>query len=286
MTANIYLRFPGGRGKAFTMSYDDGVEQDKRLIEIMRSNGLKGTFNVNSGMYTPEGTIFPQGQVHRRMTEADSTALYSDSGMEVAVHAYEHPFLEAMTPAECAYQIIKDREKLESQFGRIVRGMAYPFGTYNDSVIATLKNCGIAYCRTVISSHGFDLPADWLRLNATCHHNDPMLDELTERFLTQAPNRYPMMFYLWGHSFEFDDRNNWDLIERFAKKISGKEDVWYATNIEIYDYVKAYKQILVSVDGHIIYNPTSTDLFIEYNDFFNSHDTRIVELPAGKQTRV
>ena len=42
------MRFPGGKAKALTLSYDDGVRQDKKLIEIFNKNGIKGTFNVNS----------------------------------------------------------------------------------------------------------------------------------------------------------------------------------------------------------------------------------------------
>ena len=45
------IRFPEGKTKAFTMSYDDGVVQDKRLIALMRSHGVKGTFNLNSGTF-------------------------------------------------------------------------------------------------------------------------------------------------------------------------------------------------------------------------------------------
>ena len=51
---NIFMRFPGGRAKALTLSYDDGVVQDIRLIDIMRRHGLKGTFNINSECYAPE----------------------------------------------------------------------------------------------------------------------------------------------------------------------------------------------------------------------------------------
>lgn len=65
----IFMRFPGGKKKALTLSYDDGVEQDIRLIDIMKKNGLKGTFNLNSGCYAPEGTVYPAGTIHRRMTK-------------------------------------------------------------------------------------------------------------------------------------------------------------------------------------------------------------------------
>ena len=44
------MRFPEGRLKAVTFSYDDGVRQDERLIEIFDKYGVKGTFNINSGI--------------------------------------------------------------------------------------------------------------------------------------------------------------------------------------------------------------------------------------------
>ena len=65
---SIRMRFPGGLGKAFTMSYDDGVQQDKKLISMMRAHGVNGTFNLNAGLFALEGTVYPAGQIHRRMT--------------------------------------------------------------------------------------------------------------------------------------------------------------------------------------------------------------------------
>ena len=133
--ANIFLRFPGGTDKALTLSYDDGVEQDIRLIEIMNAHGLKGTFNLNSGGYAAEGTTYPAGHIHRRMSESQVTKLYSGSGHEVAVHGLTHPFLEQLSENMVMWEVLKDRENLENQFQTIVRGMAYPFGTYNDLVV-------------------------------------------------------------------------------------------------------------------------------------------------------
>ena len=94
--SNICMRFPGGKRKALTLSYDDGVEQDIRLIDIMKKHGLKGTFNINSGMYAPEGTVYPEGTIHRRMSKSMALELYQNSGMEVAVHGLKHPFLEQL----------------------------------------------------------------------------------------------------------------------------------------------------------------------------------------------
>ena len=195
--SEVFMRFPGGKKKALTLSYDDGVEQDAGLIEIMNRYGLKGTFNISSGKYALESTVYPEDQVHRRMSQTQATTLYGGSGHEVAVHGLTHPFLDQLTDHMVMWEILKDRENLENQFHTTVRGMAYPYGRYNDSIIDCLKKAGIVYARTVISSHTFKIPQDWLRLEATCHHNDPKLMELAQKFVTKTPNRESWLFYLW-----------------------------------------------------------------------------------------
>lgn len=268
------MRFPGGKVKALTLSYDDGVEQDVKLIDIMKKHGLKGTFNLNSGRYAEEGTVYPEGTIHRRMSKNDITELYMNSGMEVAVHGYTHPFLEQLPANLCTMDVLRDRETLEEQFDTIIRGMAYPFGTFSDEVIMCLRACGIVYSRTVISSHKFDMPKDWLKLEATCHHSDARLNELVDTFLDDNKNRSPLLFYLWGHSYEFESDNNWHIIEEFAEKMGNRDDIWYATNIEIYDYADAFNRLVFGVDGKKVWNPTA------YTLYFNKDDVDYVIQPG------
>jgi len=45
-----YIRFPGFRRKTLTLSYDDGVRRDKRLIAIMKQHG----FNLNGGAFASQ----------------------------------------------------------------------------------------------------------------------------------------------------------------------------------------------------------------------------------------
>ena len=273
------MRFPEGRDRALTLSYDDGVEQDARLIEILDKHGIKATFNLNSGCYAREDKVYEPGTIHRRLSESAVTKLYSNPNHEVAVHSLTHPHLESMSPAVVAYEIIKDRENLEAQFGKIVRGMAYPFGTLNDSVVEALRVCGIAYSRTTVATKKFTLPTDWLRLPSTCHHNAPELMELAESFITKkVGSNDPLLFYLWGHSYEFEADDNWNVIEEFAEYMGGRSNVWYATNIEIYEYIEAYKRLVFSVDGSAIYNPTAIDLWCA----FGRSEDPIIKLPAGE----
>ena len=272
----MYLRFPGGKPKALTFSYDDGVETDKRLIDIFKAHDLKGTFNINSLLFAPEGTVYPKGTIHRRMSKSECYNTYKNSGMEVAIHGAEHLFWSEAPKDVTTLDIVKDRELLEEMFDEVIRGGAYPFGDFNDDTVDALKSAGIVYCRAVKPTEGFRLPQDWLRLCPTCHHDHPRLFELADRFLAFEDNGWhPYLFYVWGHSYEFDQKDNWDRIEAFAEKISHKEDVWYATNIEIYDYVEAYRRLQVSLDGKRIHNPSAVPVWLSVN-------SKIHEIPAGE----
>lgn len=275
-----FLRFPNGLSKALTLSYDDGVEQDARLIEILNKHGLKATFNLNSGCFSPDGKVFPAGTIHRRMTEKRVKELYSSSGHEVAVHAYTHPWLETLPPAVIAKEILDDRQRLEGIFEKPIRGMAYPFGTYNDTVVDVLANCGIVYSRTTVSTKKFDIPSDWLRMPATCHHNAPELMELAEKFANKKVADHAQLFYLWGHSYEFEANDNWGVIEKFAEYMGNRDDVWYATNIEIYDYVQAFDRLVWSTDASIIYNPSAISVWVQVST------GDCIEIKAGETVRV
>ena len=255
----IKMLFPNFKTKALTFSYDDNVVYDKRLIEIMTKYGLKGTFNVNSELFAAEVG-------GRKLTVEEALALYLPSGMEVAVHGAQHINLPDVSREEMFRDVAVDRENLEKTFGGVIRGMAYAYGGYNDEAVEVLKECGIVYARTTEVTETFALPVDWLRLSATCHHKNPRLMELADEFLSDdATTDEPKLFYVWGHSYEFNDNGNWELIEAFAEKIANKKDVWYATNIEIYEYIEAYRHLLYSKDGKTVYNTSGKDLYLNVN---------------------
>ena len=252
----VYMRFPEGRAKALTLSYDDGVEQDVRLISILDKNGIRCTFNLNGGLFAPEGTVYPDGPIHRRMTLRRCAEAYADTGHEVALHGFAHAHMEQLQPLEALRDILQDRQELEAVFDRMVRGMAYPFGSYSDELVEVLRTAGVAYARTTVSTETFSIPVDWLRMPATCHHNNPRLTELANQFLDASADGQPMLFYLWGHSYEFEQNDNWQVIENFADQMGGHADIWYATNMEIYDYVTAFRSLVFSPGMRRVYNPS------------------------------
>ena len=260
----ILMRYPGGRDKAVTLSYDDGVYQDIRLIAIMKKNGLKGTFNINSAILAET-----DAEGHGRLSKKQALELYPASGNEVAVHFETHAFPTEMPEHLLTLEILRDRAALEEAFGGIICGAAYPYGACNDRVVACMQASGMAYSRTTAANQNFDLPKEWLRWGSTCHHNHPRLFELAELFLeydsVRAPHRPAKLFYLWGHSYEFDNDNNWERIERFAEIVGNREDVWYATNIEIYDYVQAYERLQFNTKATFVTNPSASDVWFVKN---------------------
>jgi len=258
--------FPNGKRKAFTLSYDDGVIQDKRFIELLKKYNLKATFNLNSGTFGQTDHYAHLTVDHVKIDKAEVKELYK--GFEVAVHTLTHPKLTVIPSAMVAYEVAADRHTLESLVDYPVRGMAYPFGAYNQSVMDTLADCGIEYSRTVQNTKKFSLPENFLAWHPTCHHDDTELMELAEKFIQPNPRlgAAPYLFYVWGHTYEFDNNKNWDKIEKFFEKISGKKDIWYASNIEIVDYINAVKQLRYSADGKLIYNPTGQTIWLNILD--------------------
>ncbi len=85
-----------------------------------------------------------------------------------------------------------------------------------------------------------------------------------------------MLFYVWGHSYEFEANDNWNVIEEFAAMIGDRDDIWYATNIEVYDYFKAYRELIFNADMSICINPTAMDVWFAYGD-------KEVYAPAGEK---
>ena len=267
----LYLRYPGFLKKAFTMSYDDGVNADKKLVKLMADRKIKGTFNLNSGWIGRTG----------RLNDEEIAKFYLDSGMEVATHGLYHLHIAGLTDPQIIKEVADDRRNLENITGRTVRGMAYAYGEYNERVISGASSCGIVYSRTVRSTHNFNLPSRWMELNPTCHHNDKALPDLWERFTAENADFFPTLFYLWGHAYEFDSDNNWDMIESFLDKAANRDDIWYATNIEIYDYVTAWKNAVTSFDEKTVYNPTASKFC-----FVDSSTGKEYEIAPGETVRL
>ena len=259
----VVMTFPGGKHKVLTMSYDDGKAADRRLVEIFNQYGIKGTFHLNSGLFGT-GDRIPENEV---------AELYR--GHEISAHTSTHPTIARSPREQLLHEILEDRKNLERIANYTVRGMSYPNGSYNSYIKELLPYMGIEYSRTVNSTGDFSIPDDLLEWNPTCHHNKKLMQRADD-FVKLHKKQYLYMMYVWGHSYEFDNDQNWDLIENFCEYVGNRDDIWYATNIDIVDYIKAFKNLKFSVSSQFVFNPSAMSVWL-------SVDEKIFEVKGGSQ---
>ena len=265
---SVFMRYPGGKAKAVTFSYDDGVPQDQRLAALFDKYGMKATFNFNC-------------ECNRKFnfTKEQIKELFLSKGHEIAVHGAFHRANGNLRPIEGIRDVLDCRLELEAKCDQIIRGMAYPdtgitqmgnFGNY-EQIKNYLTELDIAYARTLGGdNNSFLVPQDFHAWMPTAHHDNPNIMKYIDEFLNldispaaYHAKRIPRLFYIWGHSYEFDRNDNWGHIEAICQKFAGNEELWFATNIEIYDYVQAYKSLRYSADGHTVYNPTLLTIWLD-----------------------
>ena len=265
-----FLRFPEGKFKAVTFSYDDGLHADIRLAKRLSDCGMKATFNLCSGLMSDI-----DGQHYLSANDVREHIL--PLGHEIAVHGHSHSAPGLCRPIEIIDEVLTCRRNLEVEFDRIVRGMAYPDsgikiltgGKNKEQIKEILKSLDICYARTTLDDRSFELPNDLYEWSATAHHTDPKIMEYIDEFLSlnerklYCSRRWPKLMYIWGHSAEFDNQNNWELLDEICDKLSHREDIWYATNMEICDYMKAYDSLVFSADGKKVYNPSLIKLWFD-----------------------
>ncbi len=264
----LYNRFPEGKTKCFTLSYDDANYADRRMIEIADRYGVRVTFHLNSALLG----------VPNRVPKEEVPELYKNH--EVSMHTATHPRLTSLPLPLALRQITEDRAALEAITGKIIRGMSYPYGPYNEDILHMLKSAGVCYSRTIKSTHKYLWPEDFRAWDPTCHHSENALEHVKE--FMETPSHGDLL-YIWGHSYEFNENDNWDLLEEICRMVTTDagdkpeqkaDTVWLATNIEIYDYITAIRRLIVSMDGKTVYNPSALDVWVE-------EKKEPIKIPAG-----
>ena len=237
-----FAYYPGGVRRALTMSFDDGKLADIRLAELFKKYGIKATFHYNSAnigkeSYVTADDIRKIGEYH-----------------EVSCHGQTHAFLDKIPASFAVKEILEDKQALEDITGELVRGLSYPYGTYTNEVLTLLPMLGIEHSRTINNTNSCYLPDNFLEWNPTCHQSHD-IDKMWNKLMKF--NKHIRLLYIWGHSYEFDRDNTWERMENFCKMAGNNEEVWYATNIEIKDYITAMRNLVFSADQKIVFNPSA-----------------------------
>ena len=240
--------------KFFTLSFDDGITQDLRVIEILKKYDVKCiSFNINTGLYGANwewvGPAIGDPSIpHQRFTEEElKTGIYD--GYEVLVHTLNHPSLKNYDkrPNQIKKEVGKDADNIEELTGVRPVGMAWPGGDteYTDKTIElVLENTDIRFARGTTSTYSFELPEYFMKWMPTCSAIDPQCLTLAQQFI-DAECTEDMLFYVWGHAYELDLNNGkgYETFEQLVKMMSEAEDVYLVTNTEFY---KIYKDQIPS----------------------------------------
>lgn len=214
-----------------TQSWDDGVQDDIRLMDILRRHKARATFNLNPGLHGDErvfGWRYKDHDVYR-LSAGDVKTLYED--FEVASHSVTHPRLEQLGREAVRQELVDSRRLLEDWVRRPVRGFAYPFGTFNDTVKEELRAAGYAYARTVSRADRVFPPEDPMELKVSTHFLDPAFWAAFDRVRQSGDG----VFYFWGHSYEILNESLWSAFEETIARLSADPDVRWVTNIELFE---------------------------------------------------
>ena len=135
--------YKGGRlpPKPIIISVDDGYVDDVRtILPDLKRMHMIATFFVITGRTTEPGFV-----------TADQIRELDRAGMDVGDHTAHHVDLRAVTPSELQMETAGSRKVLEHILGHPVYAFAYPFGAYNDAVIAAVHNAGFTLAYTTNS---------------------------------------------------------------------------------------------------------------------------------------
>ena len=250
----IVITYPGWKLKALSFSYDDGNIADRRLVSIFNKYGMKGTFHIPSAWLVKK----PKN----RVTEKEILTLYA--GHEISGHGANHLSMGKLPLEKLQKELDEEIEGWKKITGKKITGYAYPFGSFSGTVIEEMKKRGLIYARTVGRRGAvFTLPGDFMKWAAQGHHVHN-IDHLADKYLAYKPQKMSVLL-IWGHSYEFPKADNWNVIEKFCAKMSGKEDIYYATMGEIASYVTAARALKISSDGKKLENTTKEKIFFVRN---------------------
>ena len=266
----IEMLFPEGKNKALILSYDDGAIQDRELVKLMKKFHLIGTFHLNSNKLSTNNYF-------NYLNKDEIKDLYK--GHEVSVHSANHPNLTVLSKIDIVYEIIEDRKELERITGKLVRGMAYPFGNTNDELVATIKDLGIEYARTVDDTYNFKIPENFLKWHPTMHQfckaywepNQPEKDKKEIALFYKTIDAFLQtkelaVMDIWGHSWEMGtDQKKWDETDKYFNLLANNKAIYYTSQIDLVDYINAFRNLKFSVDKNNVTNPSAINVYIKIN---------------------
>lgn len=245
--ASILQRFLTPK-KYFTLSFDDGTQQDLRMIEILKKYDVDCmSWNINTeGLYGAKwdltGLGLP-GVEHQRFTREElETGIYD--GYDVLVHTRTHPSLKIYdsTPIKVIEEVQGNADDIAEITGISPVGMAWPGGDteYTDKTIEIiLDKTDIRFARGTTPTYDYALPTQFMKWMPTCGISDARVLDLAYDYINYEADD-DSLFYVWGHSFELDAYDSYDIFESLVRMMKANEgEIVLVTNTEFYELYKS-----------------------------------------------
>jgi peptidoglycan/xylan/chitin deacetylase (PgdA/CDA1 family) len=226
-----------------TTSWDDGSILDIKLGELLTKYGIKGTF------YIP--------RFSKRITPMQKVDLLELAAKhEIGAHTLNHAHLTLIPQSEAKTEIEGSKYYLEDIANKKINMFCYPYGEFNEDIKQIVKASGFSGARTV-KFNGFKDISDPYEFGITTAASNHQSDESGEiarysqavsiKVLSDWEVKARVLFdlalsdggiwHLWGHSWEIDDRDDWNKLERVLSYVSNRPGVLYAANGETLDIV-------------------------------------------------
>ena len=201
--------------KYFILSIDDGTVFDRRVVPILNRHGIKGTFNLNSGL--DDFVWYDDGRAVHRLSLPDSVRLYD--GHEVASHSLTHPHLTQCDDDHIGYEAGVDKENLERIFAKPVTGFAFPFEDFDERCINRIRSIGFKAIRLSEIDPSFRFPSDPFHIKITSLD----IKEAIELFPKFLQDEKAELFVFVSHGYDFEFNATYDLLERLCEMVEDSD---------------------------------------------------------------
>lgn len=248
--------FPKGLSKCVLMSFDDGNKRDLQIAEIMEQYGIRGTFHINSGCLGKKDYL------------TSNELLEISKRNEIAAHTVNHINMTNCPLTVALRELVEDRVILEEYTGKIIRGMAFPYGKSNEKICKAIYNLGFEYARKSDISNKLVTEYNFSSWTPTCHINEELLflakKLITSDWLKIKGNSG--VLFLMGHSCQLQNSKIREIFKESCKIVGNRDDIWYATCIEYVDYINALQRLQYSGAMTRVHNPSDIDVWIMVNE--------------------
>ena len=200
--------------KYFLLSFDDGTVYDHRFVNLLNQYGIKGTFNLNSGLEDFVWYYEDKFPVRRQIL---SETVEQYRGHEIASHSLHHHWLNTLTPPQISREIGDDCEALKRLFGVAQIGFGVPFTACGEREIKIIRKFA-RYIRLSEFAESFAIPKDPYHIPIHALYNDPDIREKLNRFAEN--DLEDSLFVMAGHSYELEVLDHWEYMEQLLQFIS------------------------------------------------------------------